>query len=142
MDDVTKHTNILRVLTIVLLVCYAFSFPLFHHPNEIPADLSQIILHLQNSNETFNSKSNFGNTTHSDSIRILKSIAGLNFMQVNTGERDQSSVLVELTTPHLLSANKGFSPLLIQSDPMDFQTLFYISINSPPDIPPPARIFA
>ena len=98
----TKHTMISQSLTLVLLVCYIFSFTLFHHPNEMPANLGKIILQRQDSNKSFVPNSTTNNNTSSDSIRILKSIAGLNFMQTNTDDTDKNTVIVELKTPHRL----------------------------------------
>lgn len=79
-----------------------YDFALFYHPNEMPANLGEIILQRQDSNKFFVQDSTTNNNASSDSIHILKSIAGLHFMQINTDDTDKNTVIVELKTPHLL----------------------------------------
>ncbi|WP_458774897.1 hypothetical protein [Desulforhopalus sp. 52FAK] len=63
-------------------------------------------------------------------------------MQVDRDDSDQNIVVVELKTFHLLSATQEAPALLVGKEIIHHQTFFYISINSPPDTPPPTRDIA
>lgn len=142
MSYIAKHTTIPQTLTLVLLVCYAFSFSAFPPAYEKPADLESIILQLQNSNKTSTPNTIIGNNGSPESIRIIRSIAGLNYLQVNAENTDQTNVSIELKIPHLLSSFNEDPLPLVGPAVTDFQISPYISINSCPEPPPPMKMIA
>ena len=139
MQSRTKHTRTSQTLTLVLLVCYIFS-PLCHHANDRPLELGKLILQLQESNRSL-AQNSTNNRADSDSFRILKSIAGLNVMQIDTDNTDQSTIIVELKTSHLLTANSECTTSFVSIEIGFLDTFPNISNNFPPETPPPTIIF-
>lgn len=137
----TKRSQ--RVVIMMIMVLYAFSLsPFFIFSINCDVNLCVAIQQMQRLHQTSNSEQVDFEAALRNSITSLKAIAGISAVIVEkfdeSATNQNSFLIVTVKSPHLLSASTGPKVLRLEiQDSFPREEQSYISLNSPPEEPPP-----